>query len=198
MESSSAYITPFHVQLEGPLPQLKIIAAGILSCFIVVAWTGQEDLWLVGFILTVLCAFLLPLGKGTSYGVASDVVGLASERGVCDVSEHDDPAAIVRSLYQFASFPTTRTSWPVVFLYSFLAAIALRALATNSTSWSRAVFINFVVIVAVEAYISSFRRVHGDAQAQIFLDALYCRYQAARALRAGRLSATGVGAHGDS
>ena len=115
MESSSAYITPFHVQLEGPLPQLKIIAAGILSCFIVVAWTGQEDLWLVGFILTVLCAFLLPLGKGTSYGVASDVVGLASERGVCDVSEHDDPAAIVRSLYQFAFFRRRGRRGPLSF-----------------------------------------------------------------------------------
>ena len=179
---------PLQMKLESPLPQLKIVGAGFLSCIIVVLWTGREDFWLVGCILTLLCAFLVPLGRGSAYGVAADVLGLTSERGACEVSDDDDPAAIVRSLYQFASFPSTRTSWPVVFLYSLLAAIALRSLTTISASWTQAVFVNFVVIVAVEAYASSFRRVHVDNQAQIFLDSLYCKYQAARALAAGRLS----------
>ena len=181
---------PLRVRHESPLPQLKILAAGFLSCIIVVVWTGQEDFWLVGCILTLICASLVPLGTGSAYGVAADVLGLTSERGACEVSETDDPAGIVRSLYQFASFPTTRTSWPVVFLYSLLAAIALRSLTTISASWTQAVFVNFVVIVAVEAYASSFRRVHADTQAQIFLDSLYCKYQAARALAAGRRSSS--------
>jgi hypothetical protein len=69
--------------------------------------------------------------------------------------------------------------------------VALGSVITSSTSWLLSVFLSFIAMILVQAYIVGFGSSHGGAQAQMYRDSLYCKYRSMLAFRAGAESAAG-------
>jgi len=179
-------------------PQKYLLLGGFL-CGTVVLLIYYNSEWLPLLALLALfftgCSCMVLCLNQNAYGPVTDVLGDSSwirgcyNEGITEVQPDD----VVRALYQFSCYNRLKTTWPITLLYSFIAALALGSVITSSTSWILSIFVCFVTIVLTQAYITGFQRVHGDEQAQMFLDALFVKYKALRAFDTGKKAANSEG-----
>lgn len=185
--------TPKNIHSDGAdgTSQACILIGGFFSCGLVLLLCNKSE-WFPFFALLLLlfvaCIGMLLCLSKNAYGPLTDVLGDGKwMRGECigDGDYEEDPEDVVRTLYQFSSYDTVKTGWPVVLLYSFLGSIGLGSVITSSTSWILSTFLSFIAMILVQAYIAAFHESHGGMQAQMYMDALYCKYRSLLAYRAG-------------
>ena len=188
---SSHHIPASKISIRSNRPQGILLSGAFICCSVILLAYNTSE-WLP--LLVLLCFFyaaclcMIYCLNQNSYGPMTDVLGDGKWMRGCtnEPVSQDDVDNIVKTLYQFCGYDRIKTSWPCVLFFSFLASLALGSVITSSTSWVMSVFVCFTTLVLAYAYISGFLRVHGDEQAQMFIDSLYMRYKAARAYQMGK------------
>ena len=136
--------------------------------------TRKESAAIAGLIVVSFAAMYNVLA-GVGYSAHTDVRD-KKHRGGCEILEGDTEASVVRDFYRYVSYPSVRTDWPVRFMFAVFGSLSLGAVLQPSDGWLRIACIAMMVITLVQVWSSSFTSVHGEAQAQIARDALYCKY----------------------
>ena len=185
------HIPAAEISYRDGRPQSYLLYGGFMCCTAVILPYNKSE-WLplsalLGLFLTACTCMILCLNQN-AYGPVSDVSGGGGwNRGCYNEAFADETDEdVVRALYQFSCYSRYKTNWPITLLYSFIAALAAGSVITSSTSWVLSIFVCFETIVLTQAYIVGFQRVHGEEQAQMYLDALYVKYKSMRAFQAGR------------
>lgn len=141
----------------------------------------QRSLSCMVVILVTLCLFMLSIQLGHAYCPAGDTAGLSPERGMCVPKSDETEDELVRSMYAFSSYPSTRTDWPPLLLFSFIGAVFL-ASVLDVPRFAPAVCVAMLIIYLVHATVMHFTYSHNIIDAQTKLDNLYCRFRTLRAL----------------
>ena len=97
------------------------------ACFNRVVHSRTQNLQRFDFAVIILLPGVIRTVAGFGYGPLTDVLFDGKWLRGTDASKHDadEPADIVRALYQFSSYRVSKTSWPTQALFFLLGAFAL-------------------------------------------------------------------------
>lgn len=172
----------------GNRAQIAWISAAALIAFAALMTSqrhGAGDTAILVLLVTGAFLATIPVFRGVAYGPYTDVLSdFKIKRGACEVTGDEDLGDIVRALYQFSSYESVRTTWPVSTLFLLIGAIVSACVVRPETGWLRATLLYFFLSLVTHAYLVSFCSSHGEQQAQMYRDTLYCRYKAAEAVQA--------------
>lgn len=177
--------------IAGRMPSsgcLALLWGGLLIVSLVLVFGGRvPPLQAVALFLmfTICVTGFLFLLSGRCYSAESDVLaGEYRQRGRNLVEEKMKAPNLdecVRTLYQFASYHSTRSIWPITGLFSLGGAIAVGAVVGPPDEWLRTVIVVFLGMMLVQSFANGYATYHGTSQAQFYRDSLYCRYRELRA-----------------
>jgi hypothetical protein len=183
-----------HAKLQPPTvgtyDLVGLLGIALALAGIALALLGTQD-WKAGALLLAIVGVLVVGMQRTlhqlAYSPLPDVLGDRKElRGACEVRGDEEPDDIVRSLYQFSSYGTSKTTWPILGIFSIIGAVVLGCVLAPETSWARASLISFVTLLLTAFFADAFYYAHGELQAQMYRDSLYCQYCALRSFRAAK------------
>ena len=185
---------PVWLQTKEPKPkraiaQLLWVSLGVLLAGVALVWgpSRLEDnkSTIVLLLLLAICfTSLFPLFSNTAYGPATDILLDDKHlRGACEAKGDEELSDLVRALYQFCSYDSVQTIWPIVVFFSMISAIVCTSLIGEHTTWFCSALIVFVTIVLAFMFVSGFVGSHGQLQAQMYRDAIYCRYRVVEAMQ---------------
>jgi len=190
-------IAPAHIRKRSGRFLASLIVGVIISSAAVIIWAGKlsaAEILPLFAIFATSSIFFVTAVEGKGYGPLTDVIGDHKWLRGMDVSTAgtEEPEDIVRTLYQFSSYSSIKTSWPIVTFFAMFGALALGSVLSSSSSWPVCVFASFLTILLAHAYTDGFHKCHGETQAQMYRDSLYCGYRSSLAWRAGRSGAATV------
>jgi len=181
----------------GTRAQIAWISAAALIAFAALMTSqrhGAGDAAILVLLMVAAFLALIPAFKGAAYGPYMDVLGdFRVKRGACEVTGDEDLGDIVRALYQFSSYDSVRTTWPVSTLFFLIGAIISACVVRPETGWLRATLLYFFLSLITYSFIIGFCASHGGQQAQMYRDTLYCRYKAAEAVQAAQKRCAAAG-----
>jgi hypothetical protein len=140
------------------------------------AW--KESVAFTAFILVGLVG-VCNLFSGAGYSAYTDT-DTKTYQGDCNIGEGDTEESVVRELYRYGSYNMSKTDWPVRLMFAIFGALSLAAVARPGDSLIRTATLALAVILLVQLWSQAFTSVHGDIQAQIRRDSLYCKYNVLR------------------
>lgn len=172
---------------------IALLYGGLAAAGVVLVCVAKQPLAQVLALLLILAVLATAFATcltGHSYTAASDVLGHPykevdwllgnnADRGAALAPMHQDE--LVRTMYQFASYESVRTQWPVMAVFSFCGAVVTSSLVGAPDDWLRTLIISFVIMVLTQTLVHGFALHHGVAQAQMYRDSLYCAYRELRA-----------------
>jgi hypothetical protein len=108
------------------------------------------------------------------YTMLSDTTKMTAERGGCELSMEDTLDDQLRAMYTLSSYPSMRTTWPLVLYFSIFGGIILTCIAEWKFTMKNlciTILGIFFSVLAIQSFINS----HCLLQQQIQLDNAYCK-----------------------